>query len=457
MIAVTSPGFVLFAALLAGLWYACPPPRRWQLLLGANLLFYAVLCPAALPVLLGSSFLVWWCGRRTAKKPVFLAGLAAALLPLALLKYLPAALGWQGTLANALGIGYFTLQLVSYLCDVRRGRILPEEKYARLLCYASFFLSITQGPFNRYDALMPQLDRPTVWDTDRVWRGVQRSAWGYFKKLAVADRAAVVVDTVFANPAAFDRTQLLLGGVLFTVQLYADFSGYTDIVLGVGEVLGLHLPENFRQPFFSASVKELWARWHISLSQWFRDYVYIPLGGNRKGIARRDANLLLTFLVSGLWHGANWTFLVWGGLHGLCQAAEDHMPAPLRKRKSLPLRIVGVPLTFAIFVTTFTIFRASSLGNAAAYFAGILHNPGHEVFAQYWLLGLTSKLELLLLLLGIALLVLVDVLHECGLNLRAWVNAAPRPVRWAVYEFAIFAFLLMASFYSNTGFLYARF
>ena len=457
MIAVTSPGFVLFAALLAGLWYACPPPRRWQLLLGANLLFYAVLCPAALPVLLGSSFLVWWCGRRTAKKPVFLAGLAAALLPLALLKYLPAALGWQGTLANALGIGYFTLQLVSYLCDVRRGRILPEEKYARLLCYASFFLSITQGPFNRYDALMPQLDRPTVWDTDRVWRGVQRSAWGYFKKLAVADRAAVVVDTVFANPAAFDRTQLLLGGVLFTVQLYADFSGYTDIVLGAGEMLGLPLPENFRQPFFSASVKELWARWHISLSQWFRDYVYIPLGGNRKGIARRDANLLLTFLVSGLWHGANWTFLVWGGLHGLCQVAEDHMPAPLRKRKSLPLRIVGVPLTFAIFVTTFTIFRASSLGNAAAYFAGILHNPGHEVFAQYWLLGLTSKLELLLLLLGIALLVLVDVLHECGLHLRAWVNAAPRPVRWAVYEFAIFAFLLMASFYSNTGFLYARF
>ena len=261
----------------------------------------------------------------------------------------------------------------------------------------------------------------------------------------------------FADPASFDRSQLVFATVMYSFQLYADFSGYTDIVLGMGEILGLHLPENFRQPFFSASVKELWARWHISLSRWFRDYVYIPLGGNRKGIARRDANLLLTFLVSGLWHGANWTFLVWGGLHGLCQVAEDHMPAPLRKRKSLPLRIVGVPLTFAIFVTTFTIFRTSSLGNAAAYFAGILHNPGHEVFAQYWLLGLTSKLELLLLLLGIALLVLVDVLHECGLHLRAWVNAAPRPVRWAVYEFAIFAFLLMASFYSNTGFLYARF
>ena len=339
MIAVTSPGFVLFAALLAGLWYACPPPRRWQLLLGANLLFYAVLCPAALPVLAGSS------GRRTAKKPVFLAGLAAALLPLALLKYLPAALGWQGTLANALGIGYFTLQLVSYLCDVRRGRILPEKKYARLLCYASFFLSITQGPFNRYDALMPQLDRPTVWDTDRVWRGVQRSAWGYFKKLAVADRAAVVVDAVFANPAAFDRTQLLLGGVLFTVQLYADFSGYTDIVLGVGEVLGLHLPENFRQPFFADSVKDIWARWHISLSQWLRDYIYIPLGGSRCSKARKDGNLIITFLVSGLWHGAGLTYLVWGGLHGLCQAAENHLPPRRPGKLRHALRVAG---TFCI-------------------------------------------------------------------------------------------------------------
>ena len=254
MLAVTSPGFVLFAAVLAGLWFACPPPRRWQLMLGASLVFYAVLSWRTLPVLLASAFLVWWCARRAAEKGIFYAGLAAALLPLALLKYLPAALGWQGTLAGALGLGYFTLQLAGYLCDVRRGRMLPEEKYLRLLCYASFFLSITQGPFNRYDKLMPQLDRPTKRDTARTWRGAQRSAWGYFKKFAVADRAAVVVDAVFANPAAFDRTQLLLGGVLFTVQLYADFSGYTDIVLGVGEVLGLELPENFRQPFFADSV-----------------------------------------------------------------------------------------------------------------------------------------------------------------------------------------------------------
>lgn len=385
-------------------------------------------------------------------------GLAAALLPLLVLKYSGMLVPGLRDLYKPFGLAYYSLQLAGYLLDVWHGRTAPTPSYARLWCYAGFFLSLTQGPFNRYNTLMPQLEAaPKTFETQRLVSGLQRSAWGYFKKFAIADRAAIVVSAAFADPASFDRSQLIFATVMYSFQLYADFSGYTDIVLGMGEILGLHLPENFRQPFFSASVKELWARWHISLSQWFRDYVYIPLGGNRKGIARRDANLLLTFLVSGLWHGANWTFLVWGGLHGLCQVAEDHMPAPLRKRKSLSLRIVGVPLTFAIFVTTFTIFRTSSLGNAAAYFAGILHNPGHEVFAQYWLLGLTSKLELLLLLLGIALLVLVDVLHECGLHLRAWVNAAPRPVRWAVYEFAIFAFLLMASFYSNTGFLYARF
>ena len=186
-------------------------------------------------------------------------------------------------------------------------------------------------------------------------RGVQRSAWGYFKKLAVADRAAVVVDTVFANPAAFDRTQLLLGGVLFTVQLYADFSGYTDIVLGVGEVLGLHLPENFRQPFFADSVKDIWARWHISLSQWLRDYIYIPLGGSRCSKARKDGNLIITFLVSGLWHGAGLTYLVWGGLHGLCQAAENHLPPRRPGKLRHALRVAG---TFCILAGAFVPFSS---------------------------------------------------------------------------------------------------
>lgn len=453
MIAVTSPGFVLFAALLAGLWYACKPPRRWQLLLGANLLFYAVLCPQALPVLPVCTLLVWWCARRAAaSKGAFYAGLAAALLPLVLFKYLPAAAGLQGTLANAMGLGYFTLQLTGYLCDVRRGRLLPEACYARLLCYASFFLSITQGPFNRYDALMPQLDRPTKWDGARAWHGIQRSAWGYFKKFAVADRAAVVVDAVFAAPAAFDRTQLLLGCALYTVQLYADFSGYTDIVLGVGEVLGLDLPENFRQPLFADSVKDLWARWHISLSRWLRDYVYIPLGGGHCSKLKKDRNLIVTFLVSGLWHGAGLTYLVWGGLHGVIQAVENHLPPKRSGRVRHVLRVLG---TLCITVSTFSIFRAASLANAAAVFRGILCNGGHAVFSNYWELGLTSLQEELMLYMGVVILLAVDALHERGISLRQKIAALPVPGRWAVYEAGIFAFLFMGRFLGGGSFLYA--
>ena len=454
MIAVTSLGFVLFAALLAGLWYAYAPPRRTGLMLWANIVFYTVLCPQALAVLLVCTLFVWWCARRAVtSKAAFYAGLAAALLPLAVLKYLPAALGHQAAL-EVLGIGYFTLQLVGYLCDVRRGKFLAEKTYARLLCYSTFFLSITQGPFNRYDALMPQLERPTTWNTDRVWRGVQRSAWGYFKKLAVADRAAVVVDAVFANPAAFDRTQLLLGSVLFTVQLYADFSGYTDIVLGVGEMLGLDLPENFRQPFFADSVKDIWARWHISLSQWLRDYIYIPLGGGRCGKAKKDRNLILTFLVSGLWHGAGLTYLVWGGLHGLCQAVENHLPAPRKGKLRHALRVLG---TFCILAGAFVIFRASSLDNALAIFKGILCNGGHAVFSNYWELGLTSMQEQILLYVGIAILLAVDVAHERGISLRDKLAALPTPARWAVYEVCIFAFLFMGRFLGGGSFLYARY
>ena len=282
MLAVTSPGFVVFAALLAWLWFRCAPARRWQCMLAASAVFYLSLDWQGYLVLLASAVLTWFCAlRASAAKRWFGLGLAAALAPLLLLKYYVAAAGglaaltglrlWQPQLLQPLGLGYFSLQLVSYLVDVRRAAIPPQRSLGRVVCYASFFLSITQGPFNRYGELMPQMEAPAAWDAQRAWRGAMRCFWGYFKKVAVADRAAVVVAAVFADPAAFDRTQLLLAAVLYSFQLYADFSGYSDIVLGVGQVLGLSLPENFRRPFLAATVKELWARWHMSLSRWLKD------------------------------------------------------------------------------------------------------------------------------------------------------------------------------------------
>ena len=463
MLTVGTIGFTLFIVLLAGLWRVFPQPRRWQLMLAASLVFYLSLDWQGCILLCLMTLLVWQAALHLRGSPRwFYAGLAGALAPLLLLKLRPVALLlgqafslriWDVSVLQVLGLSYFSLQLISYLVDVRRGNVEPEPQFARLLCFASFFLSITQGPFNRYAELMPQLD--TAAPAPGQWkRGAQRLFWGYFKKLAIADRAALAVNAAFADPANFDRSQLLLCAVLYAFQLYADFSGYTDIVLGAGEMLGLTLPENFRQPFLAATIRELWDRWHISLSRWLKDYVYIPLGGSRCSAARRNGNIIATFLVSGLWHGAGLTYLLWGFAHGALQALENHLPW----RKAITrgrARLVGIAGTFTLFVIIFTVFRASSLASAAAYFSGILHNGGHKAFSNFWELGLTSRQEQLLLFFGIALLIAVDLAHERGLHLRDRLAAAPRPLRWAVYEGALFLFLFMGYFLGSGGFLYA--
>ena len=481
MISVISPWFLVFAAAFVPAWFAAPAARRWQVLLAGNLLFYCLAMShwSGAVALIASSLVVWAASRRAGPKGGrgWLAlGLAAALGPLLLLKY--SRMLWPGLpeLILPLGLSYYSLQLISYLLDVRAGRQDSAPDAARLLCYASSFLSITQGPFQRYGDLMPQLERPVSFEASRLYSGAQRMAWGYFKKLAVADRAAVVVSAVFAAPETFDRSQLAFGVVLFAVQLYADFSGYTDIVLGLGEVLGLRLPENFRQPYLALSVGDFWDRWHISLSTWLREYVFEPLtwsGWNTRlpVIGQRWAgqpvltSLMLTFLVSGLWHGAAWNFVVWGALNGFYQVVSAWTR---RGRKKLWKRLnVGAKnpvrrwwqrlFVFFWICVGYVFFCAGDIGVALRYLWGIVAQPGHAVFSEYWRIGLISRLDLLLLLAGVALVVAVDLVHERGVRLRAWLAQKPRALRWAVYQCAIFAFLLMGRFLAGGGFLSARF
>ena len=460
MFSVTSLGFLPFMALFVCLWYRVPQPSRWKLVLAANAVFCLSIDIGAFFAVALATAVVWQAAQHAqpeqpSRRGWLALGLAAALLPLLVLKYSGMLVPGLRDLYKPFGLAYYSLQLAGYLLDVWHGRTAPTPSYARLWCYAGFFLSLTQGPFNRYNTLMPQLEAaPKTFETQRLVSGLQRSAWGYFKKFAIADRAAIVVSAAFADPASFDRSQLIFATVMYSFQLYADFSGYTDIVLGMGEILGLHLPENFRQPFFADSVKDIWARWHISLSQWLRDYIYIPLGGSRCSKARKDGNLIITFLASGLWHGAGLTYLVWGGLHGLCQAAENHLPPRRPGKLRHALRVAG---TFCILAGAFVIFRASSLANAAELFKGILCNGGHAVFSNYWELGLTSLQEEILLYAGIAILLAVDAAHECGVSLRTKIAALPTPARWAVYEVCIFVFLFMGRFLGGGSFLYARY
>lgn len=214
------------------------------------------------------------------------------------------------------GISFYTFQSLSYSIDVYRGEKEPERNFGKFALYVAFFPQLVAGPIERSTNLLPQFDRRISFDYDRFVSGLRLMLWGFFKKIVIADRLAIYVNEVYNSPAEFQGLTLILATYFFAFQIYCDFSGYSDIAIGAARIMGYDLMINFRQPYFSQSIAEFWKRWHISLSTWFKDYLYIPLGGNRVAKNRWYFNLMAVFLISGLWHGANWTFVLWGFLHG---------------------------------------------------------------------------------------------------------------------------------------------
>lgn len=461
----TSLAYLGFFAAVFAVHWAVPQKARWAVCLAASAGFYALLGAPMLAVLalcIAVSYLGgMWLQRRRGRRPALALAAAAALAPLLFFKYFNTLLGAYVpesvrafSLLTPVGISFFTFKAVAYLAEVYKGALPPCRHFGRYALYVSFFPEVSMGPIQRPGDLMAQIGTPRAFDAGRAVRGAQLMLWGYFEKLVVADNLAPYVSAGLDAPDLVMGLSVFLASVLYAVQLYADFAGYSHIAIGCMQLLGFDVPENFRAPYFSTSVKEFWNRWHISLSSWLRDYVYIPLGGSRCSTARCCVNLLITFLVSGLWHGAGLTYLVWGGLHGLCQAAENHLPPRRPGKLRHALRVAG---TFCILAGAFVIFRASSLANAAELFKGILCNGGHAVFSNYWELGLTSLQEEILLYAGIAILLAVDAAHECGVSLRTKIAALPTPARWAVYEVCIFVFLFMGRFLGGGSFLYARY
>lgn len=461
----TSLAYLGFFAAVFAVHWAVPQKARWAVCLAASAGFYALLGAPMLAVLalcIAVSYLGGlWLQRRRGRRPALALAAAAALAPLLFFKYFNTLLGAYVpesvrafSLLTPVGISFFTFKAVAYLAEVYKGALPPCRHFGRYALYVSFFPEVSMGPIQRPGDLMAQIGTPRAFDAGRAVRGAQLMLWGYFEKLVVADNLAPYVSAGLDAPDLVMGLSVFLASVLYAVQLYADFAGYSHIAIGCMQLLGFDVPENFRAPYFSTSVKEFWNRWHISLSSWLRDYVYIPLGGSRCSTARCCVNLLITFLVSGLWHGAGLTYLVWGGLHGLCQAAENHLPPRRPGKLRHALRVAG---TFCILAGAFVIFRASSLANAAELFKGIFCNGGHAVFSNYWELGLTSLQEEILLYAGIAILLAVDAAHERGVSLRTKIAALPTPARWAVYEVCIFVFLFMGRFLGGGSFLYARY
>lgn len=263
-----------------------------------------------------------------------------------------------------LGISFYTFQTISYVADVYAGKIGAEHHLGRYAVYVSFFPTVGSGPIERAADLLPQIKEKHVFSYEKATYGLKLLTWGVFKKSIIADMLAEYVNKVFENPGNYQGFALAIVGIFFSIQIYCDFSGYSDMAVGIAKLLGFDLTNNFSSPYFSASVKEFWRRWHISLSTWFRDYLYIPLGGNRVGKIRKQINLLVTFLISGLWHGANWTFVVWGGMHGIAQIVEN---AVLRKQKRDYTRwhkLCRVLIVFTFCTFAWIFFRARNVSDA---------------------------------------------------------------------------------------------
>ncbi|MBL7684050.1 MAG: MBOAT family protein [Flavipsychrobacter sp.] len=267
------------------------------------------------------------------------------------------------------GLSFHTFQAMSYTIEVYRGKQKAERNFATYALYVMFYPQLVAGPIERPQNILPQLHQYRPYDWGNVKEGITRMLWGFFKKVVIADRLAMVADHCFGHYNEISWYVLVIGAVFYSFQIYCDFSGYCDIGIGAAKVMNIKLMENFAQPYTSYNITTFWKRWHISLSGWFRDYVYIPLGGNRKGELRRRINVFIVFLLSGLWHGANWTFVLWGGLHGLLVTL---FPGNENKTNSKPVIYIKAVITFIAVTILWVFFRASDIGQAIGYITNIV-------------------------------------------------------------------------------------
>lgn len=383
------------------------------LLLIASLIFYSFGQPVYLPLLLLSVALNYVCGLLAAGKyPKLGVGIAVAggIGLLAVFKYADFAIGTINHLfgislpltgiALPIGISFFTFQGLSYVIDVYRDRSVVSQSFVKVLLYISYFPQLIAGPIVKYHDIEKEIDQRRTTPRETAL-GIRRFICGLSKKLLLSNAMGQMADAVFALPAGeIGMFAAWMGAICYTLQIYFDFSGYSDMAIGMGRMFGFHFLENFDYPYTATTIQEFWRRWHISLSTWFRDYLYIPLGGNRKGKVRTWVNRVIVFFTTGLWHGANWTFVLWGLWHGLFSVLEDSGVVPVRRLKG---RALGHVYTMLVVILGFTLFRAESLGQAGAMFAAMFTGVGLEWTGTMTVCSFLTPAFLLALILAVLL------------------------------------------------------
>lgn len=469
-IGLVSLRFLAFIGVALLLYYLMPfSARPWGLLF-FSILFYAVFSLKALVFLLSSLVSIYLAGLAMQKGRlrggVLFSVLTFNLGLLVTVKYGSSLFdGWS--IIVPLGISFYTLQALSYCIDVYRGDCQAERNPFRLMLFLSFFPIIMQGPISRYAQLGSQLSIPQRFSEDNLREGLQLMLWGYFKKMVIADRAAIAVNSVFAPGSDFAGVSVLVAAILYSVQIYADFSGCVDICCGVAQTFGIKLVNNFNHPYFSQSVAEFWRRWHISLSSWLKDYLYIPLGGNRRGAFRKYLNVLIVFAVSGLWHGTGMTFFVWGILHGVYQI----IGAASRSIRMVVCRVLAIDedcfasrmwrtvWTFLAVTFAWIFFRSASLQDAGRIIRqACVFNPWTVTQGALLKLGLDCT-EWIVLLLAIAVLWTVSLIQE-RLRIRSVLQRQPIWFRWSIAILGVIVTVTLGVYgpgYSASQFIYMQF
>lgn len=460
--------FVIFMTIVFFLYWKIPNQFRSVLLLIASFIFYAT-CGLGYFLLLVTIIvcsylagrLIPCCSENKTKKIVV--AIIAALIVGILVFYKYLVPLYQNTIILPLGISFYSFKAISYVIDVYREGA-AENNIGKYALYVSFFPEIASGPIDRYSHLLNEISRAHIFSYEKATYGLKRIAWGCFKKFVVADTLAHYVNKIYdAQLGTYQGFTLLLISLFFSIQIYCDFSGYSDMAVGLGKLLDIDLMENFRSPYFVDTIKEFWHRWHISLSTWLRDYIYIPLGGNLRGGARKNLNFIITFLVSGLWHGTGITFLIWGLLHAIAQIIESHWnrhgSAQMSGNKfSFMSKIIRTIITFLFINGAWIFFRASSLRQSIYFFVhmldGIQQPLNYVASAQSELI--IDKFEFGKLAF-IILLVFIFDFASLKRDVIASIAKLSTPIRWILYCVFVYIFILFLPTAQGTEFLYFQF
>lgn len=465
--------FLLFFPIVCVLYYCLPASRiraRCLLLLAASYYFYMNWEPAYALLLLTSTIVTYIAALgighfkdRRMKKLCLVSSLVLNLAILFLFKYYnflvsnieiafkASGLGLdipEFKLLLPVGISFYTFQALGYSIDVYRGTTKVERDFFTYALFVSFFPQLVAGPIERSNNLLPQFRQEHRFDYETVMKGARLMLWGYFMKLVLADRCGLYVDAIFNNVNMHNGGSYLVASILFPFQIYGDFAGYSLIAIGVARILGFRLMENFRRPYFACTVSEFWHRWHISLSTWFKDYVYIPLGGNRVNRSRYYFNLLVTFVVSGIWHGANWTFTCWGTLHGILICIEKAMGISKQEYTGISKFFHWI-ITFVIVCLAWIFFRANNLADALTIITGIFTHIGIPDISFAMFTEITTALF------ALGILFCKEMCDEFSWHFH--LSSVSRQVAIYVYMILMMAIILLFGVLGGDQFIYFQF